>query len=794
MPGLIAGITCWSVLAKTSENMKIAYFSSSSLPSQSANSVQVLKMCEAFAENGHQVELFARPGADLTDVEQLFDHYGCKPVFGINLVSAPAWQAIGGMLFGWRAVARLAQLNFKPDLIYGRNIYALIAAARDNTDIYFEAHAAPYSAGRRYLERMLFALPQFKRLIVINHALRDYYLKAHPQLAHSRKVSVLVAHDGASVPAGGYNRTQNASENKTIIGYAGGLYPGKGMERIIEIAAKMPDFEFRIAGGSPDEISYWVKRSQSDNVVFSGHLRHAEIAAFLEECDILLAPYQARVTTNPQGIGNISPWMSPLKIFEYMASRRPIIASRLPALEEILVHQQNALLVKPDRTDEWCLAIKSLADSRNLGKKLAEMAYSDLVAQYTWSARARLLLAPAPGSTSQKSGESFQGNSEVCEKIKCLHVIGDLAAGGAEKMLCRLINASDKNRFLHQVVTLMPPGELAADLAHSGIEIFSLNMNRLASALCALPRLIALIRRQKPDVIHTWMYYSDIIGGLAARAARATPVIFSIRHGGFVNDPWKTILSARLTAAIAQFIPTRIVACSSAAAEAHCRIGYPSERISIIPNGFDPVEENTTTEFAVELHQQLNIRDDQPLIGLIGRYHPAKDHENFIGAAATVARSFPEAHYVLCGKGITSANKRLATAIERAGLTGKIHLLGQLSDIAAIMKNLRFLVSSSISEAFPNVVGEAMSIGIPCVVTDVGDSAKLLGDTGIVVPAGNSAALAEGIISMLKMSRQELAATGARARARIEKNFSMATVAKQYEKLYLEVTNERQRK
>jgi len=249
-----------------------------------------------------------------------------------------------------------------------------------------------------------------------------------------------------------------------------------------------------------------------------------------------------------------------------------------------------------------------------------------------------------------------------------------------------------------------------------------------------------------------------------------------------------------LTAAIARFIPTRIVACSSAAAEAHCNIGYPSELISIIPNGFDPPDENSKAEFAFDLRQQLNICEDRLLIGLIGRYHPAKDHENFIRAAAIVAADFPEAHYILCGKGITPENKHLSEAIAQAGLTGKIHLIGQQSNIAAIMKNLQFLVSSSISEAFPNVVGEAMSMGIPCVVTDVGDSAKLVGDTGIIVPAGDSSALADGISRMLRMSRPELAKIGTLARERIKKNFSLATVAKQYEKLYLEVTYERQRK
>ena len=751
-------------------------------------------MCEAFAENGHQVELFARPGTPTMTVEQLFACYDCKPIFSINLVEAPTWWAIGGLLSGWRSASLLDHSGFRPDLIYGRNIYALIAAARFNVDLFFEAHAAPYNAGRRLLERMLFALPQFKKLVVINQALRDYYLQTHPQLAHSQRISVLVAHDAASVCDKKPERAQPSSETKKIIGYAGGLYPGKGIERIIEIAASMQDYEFRVAGGTQSEISYWNERCQSNNIFFSGHLRHAEIPAFLEKCDILLAPYQAKVTTNSQGIGNISPWMSPLKIFEYMASQRPIIASRLPAIEEILVHESTALLVEPDKTEEWCASIRALAANNSAGSRLAENAFADLTARHTWSARARAVLVPAVDSAKKENCEISQTGDKSSRRIKCLHIIGDLSVGGAEKMLCRLIKASDAGRFRHLVVTLMPPGEMAADLARSGIEIFSLNMNRIPSALCALPRLVALIRRLNPDVIHTWMYYSDIIGGLAARVAGTTPVIFSIRHGGFVNDPLKTVVIARLAAAVAQFIPTRIIACSAAAADTHCEIGYPRAPIRVIPNGFVLPQVNFRAESAGALRQQLNIRDNSPLIGLIGRYHPAKDHENFIRAAAIVADSFPEAHFVLCGKGISTANKLLVAAIEREKLGDKMHLIGHRRDITAVLQELTLLVSSSISEAFPNVVGEAMSLGIPCVVTDVGDSANIVGETGDIVPPGNSAALAAGILNMLKRSRHELTAAGERARARIAMNFGMAAVAKQYEKLYLEVTNEQQRK
>ena len=778
--------------------MKIACFASSFLPSLAANSIQVMKMCEAFAENGHQVELFARRGLPALSHDQLLASYGIKADFGINLIEAPSRWFVGGMLYGWRAARCLKELNCKPDLLYGRNIYALLFSATTGIDFCYEAHAAPDNPGRKLLERRLFALPGCRCLVVINNALRDWYLLNYPEIARNKHLEIVVAPDGAASANRSAAPGPTASD-KPVIGYAGGLYPGKGIERIAEVAAAIPEFSFIIAGGTNDEVASWQQRCGT-NVTFTGYLQPAAVENFLYGCDILLAPYQHRVTTTPKGDGNIAPWMSPLKIFEYMASHRPIIASRLPAIEEILRDHHNALLVNPEDNAAWCSAIRRLAANPTLRQTLADQASVDLISSYTWKTRAENLLNKIHTEKTNKFCQVPQ-NEKIfpCPGIpnqkpwKCLHIIGNLSAGGAEKMLCRLVTTSDQNVIRHCIVTLLPPGELAPNLEKAGIRVFSLMMNRRRPDPVAIFRLCRLIRRIAPDIVHTWLYHADLIGGLAAAFAGAIPVICSIRHGSLINDPLKTVISAHIAALIARFVAVRVISCSERAAQAHIRIGYPAQRVQIIPNGFELPQKPETLARSV-VRQSLGIPESCPMIGLIGRFNPAKDHENFFRAAAIVAKHYPEAHFILCGVGVDANNAFLNQVIASAGIQSNTHLLGHRHAIAEIISSLTMLVSSSVSEAFPNVIGEAMSLAIPCVVTDAGESASLIGDAGFVMPTANAEALADGILRMLRLSAHDRAAMGNAGRRRIESFFTLAAVVKQYENMYLEVADEYQRK
>lgn len=383
----------------------------------------------------------------------------------------------------------------------------------------------------------------------------------------------------------------------------------------------------------------------------------------------------------------------------------------------------------------------------------------------------------------------MNGQAENCrQKITCMHIIGSLDIGGAEMMLCKLVTAADRKRIHHCVVSLLPSGILQNRLVAAGAEVLTLNMARDRLDFSAFLRLARLIRKRKPDLVHTWMYISDIIGGIAARLAGSVPVIFSIRHGSFIVDRTRTIVLARLAALLSHFIPARIIACSTTAGEVHRQIGYASELIDVIPNGFT-IDDHTSLQGKLRSH--LGVKPAAKLVGMIGRYTPEKDHKNFITAAAKVKNKIPAAEFIMCGTGVEKGNAALLAAINAVGLSDCFHLLGKQIDTAWIFADLSFFVSSSASEAFPNVIGEAMASGIPCVVTDVGDCAHIVGNTGIIVPPHDPEALALGMIEMLQKTSEELKSAGEKARERLTQNFSLSAIARRYEKSYFEVIHGR---
>lgn len=384
------------------------------------------------------------------------------------------------------------------------------------------------------------------------------------------------------------------------------------------------------------------------------------------------------------------------------------------------------------------------------------------------------------------------GRSESCNRrLLCLHIIGSLEIGGAEMTLCKLIETTDPKIINHVVISLLPPESLQHRVKATGARIVSLNMARNRLTLTDICRLAKLIKKINPDLVHTWMYISDIIGGLATRLAGTFPVIFSIRHGSFKGDKARTVLLAKITAWLSHLIPQRIIACSTAAAELHRQSGYAADRLQIIPNGFT-IKDNSTLRGKLRAH--LGVNESAILVGMIGRYVPAKDHNCFIKAAALVKKQFSQAEFVLCGAGVEKNNHSLVSVIDAAGLANCCHLLGNQAEIDWILADLNFLVSSSSSEAFANVIGEAMAAGIPCVATNVGDSAHIVGNTGIIVPPDEHEPLAQGMLQMLQKTSAELAEMGMQAQKRIVQMFSLPAVARCYEKMYFEVANVRRSK
>jgi glycosyltransferase involved in cell wall biosynthesis len=239
---------------------------------------------------------------------------------------------------------------------------------------------------------------------------------------------------------------------------------------------------------------------------------------------------------------------------------------------------------------------------------------------------------------------------------------------------------------------------------------------------------------------------------------------------------------------LSHWLPARIVCCSESTRKVHTELNFAAKKMLVIPNGSDLTAFKRNPEARLSVRKELGVREGTPLIGLVARFDPLKDHYTFVRAAALLRARLPNANFVLCGEGITWENPELARWIEAARIRDRCHLLGLRRDMPRLTAALDIASSSSSREAWPLAVGEAMACEVPCVVTDVGDSALILGGTGRVVLPEKPEAMADAWYELLTMSRYKRRQLGIAARQRVEKHFDLPSVVAQYESLYAELT------
>jgi glycosyltransferase involved in cell wall biosynthesis len=366
-----------------------------------------------------------------------------------------------------------------------------------------------------------------------------------------------------------------------------------------------------------------------------------------------------------------------------------------------------------------------------------------------------------------------------------VHLITGLQLGGAENQLQRLVLASDGSRFRHVVVSMREAGEIAQELRASGTEVHCLDMARAYPSVSAWRRLVRLLRSTRPDVLHCWMYHACLMGVLAARSARVPRVIWSLRaaHADLrdYSRGTRTVVSvcAKLSG-----IPDAQIVNSEAGRTVHQQLGYASARMKVVPNGIDATRFSPDPAARTSLRDELGVAADTVLVGMFSRFDPMKDHVTFLRAASFVHRQHPEVRFVLAGVGTGVANTALAELIHEHQVEDAVFLLGPRRDIPRLNAALDIACLSSWTESFPNVVVEAMSCAVPCVVTKAGDSASVVGETGRVVPVRDSAALASGIEELLSMPPSERTALGWKARERVLARFTVEQAVSKYEALY----------
>ena len=373
-------------------------------------------------------------------------------------------------------------------------------------------------------------------------------------------------------------------------------------------------------------------------------------------------------------------------------------------------------------------------------------------------------------------------------RLRVCHVINNLDVGGAEMMLYKLLSRLDRARFDGRVVSLIQPGPVGAKMEALGIPVATCGMRRGWPDPISFARLCRHLRRIQPDVVQTWLFHADLLGGLAAKlAVPRTPVVWNIRQSSLEVgvDKRTTFWTAKMCARLSSRIPARVIVNSQASRTINQSFGYAAGKFAVIPNGFDTDLYCPSPAARLAIRAELGLPADTSLIGIIGRYHPHKDHGTFLQAARLVAGTRSGTHFLLCGPGLEASNRDLQQRIADCHLDpAYLHLLGSRDDMPRVQASLDVAVSSSLTEGFPNAIGEAMACGVPCVVTDTGGSPEVVGDTGRIVPRQDPQALAAACSELLRLSESERQQLGARARRLVEQKFSLDRVTRQYEELW----------
>jgi len=368
-----------------------------------------------------------------------------------------------------------------------------------------------------------------------------------------------------------------------------------------------------------------------------------------------------------------------------------------------------------------------------------------------------------------------------------VHLITGLQPNGAENQLQQLVLASDNRRFRHVVISLLEGGQIASELKAAGIEVYSLGMKGGSPSPVGMVRLIRLLRRYKPEVLHCWLYHACLMGLLGAQWSSISRVIWGLRsaNAGLRGYSLSTRAVVRLCAKLST-LPDAVVANSQTSRTVHQNWGYDRARMRVIPNGVDIQLFFPDPEARKAVREELGLGRDTVLIGLFARYSPMKDHETFLRAAGLVHVRYPDVRFLMAGERITADNEPLSRLVRENALQRVVYLLGPRRDLPRLTAALEILCLSSWSESFPNVVVEAMACAVPCIVTDVGDTRLIVGDTGRVVPSRDPVALAEAIGVLIAMDAAEREALGQKARERVLAQFTLQKTVSAYENIYEE--------
>ena len=675
--------------------MKILYISQSVIPSKSANSIHAMKMCSALSKLNNKVELFCWNNKTEIekDVKNFFKFYCVNENFKILRIKVPNFWLL-------REILTLLYIIFiiifnKYDLIYCRSTQISWFLSKIGIQTVLEIHSPP-SVKTNYFFKNILSKGNLRFLIVINNALKKYILETYKVHQY---LEIIIMPDAADDKKINHikKKTQNFLIKKNSVGYLGHLYQGRGIELIIRLAKAFPSNNFYIVGGAEQHVYTWKKNLDLKNIFFLGFQNQINCDLLRNKFNYLIAPYQNKVyvhgsvseANTKKSKLETSKWMSPLKLFEYMKAKKPIITSNLPAIREIFTDQTNAILCDPNNFDQWKNAILRLNKDENLREKISKNAYKKFLEKFTWDLRAKNLVSTY---------------SRIINKKNITFFNYSLVGGGTEYMLSVLFNKLvSKKKHNFNMVLSENKGHYISKIQDKS-KLFTLKKTRVIFSVISL---VNFLKKNRSNILITSMTHTNIVA-ILIKMFFLPKLKVIIRESNTISIKAKDnkeiknyflhyLVKTFYKKADAIIAPTKVIK-----NDLIRNYNIKKNNITVINNPYDFKEIYLKSKEIIKVKEKKFFKN--PFILSVGRLNSQKNYELLIRIFYHIIKDKKFKNYKLFILGDGREKEKLNKLINDCGLKNKAYLLGFKENPYKFMKKCKLFILSSKYEGHSNVL------------------------------------------------------------------------------------------